>query len=131
MLIDSMTKASVVINTLNRADYLSNAIYSIASQSYPKIELIVVNGPSTDATETELDRMEAQGIHFKRVSCPSRNLSESRNIGIANAAGDVVLFIDDDAVAHRDWATRIMRHYSDPDVGAVGGFTFDHTGVQK
>ncbi|AGX88344.1 glycosyltransferase [Candidatus Symbiobacter mobilis] len=124
-----MTNASVVINTFNRADYLPNAIYSIASQSYPNVELIVVNGPSTDATETELDRMEAQGIHFQRFSCPSRNLSESRNIGIANASGDVVLFIDDDAVAHRDWVTRIMRHYADPDVGAVGGFTFDHTGI--
>ena len=122
-------KASIVINTYNRADYLSNAILSITKQSYPSVELIVVNGPSTDGTESVLDRMASKGIQFKRESCASRNLSESRNIGIAAASGDVVFFIDDDAVAHQHWVTRMMRRYADPRVGAVGGFTFDHTGV--
>jgi glycogen synthase len=122
-------KASVVINTYNRADYLRNAIVSIAAQSYAEIELIVVNGPSTDNTEDVLNTLAGDGICIKRANCPNRNLSESRNVGISQASGDVVLFIDDDAVAHREWVGRLMARYSDSSVGAAGGFTFDHTGM--
>ncbi len=124
-----LLKASVIINTYNRAAYLRNAVLSIARQSYPELELVVINGPSTDDTDQVLDAIEAEGIAIKRGRCPKRNLSESRNRGIALAAGDVVLFMDDDAVAHRDWVARLMARYADPSVGAAGGFTFDHTGV--
>jgi glycogen synthase len=122
-------KASVVINTYNRAEYLTNAMVSIAAQSYRELELIVVNGPSTDNTEEILDSVERNGIRFKRAKCLNRNLSESRNVGISVAMGDVVLFIDDDAVAHREWVGRLMATYANSSVGAAGGFTFDHTGV--
>jgi glycogen synthase len=122
-------KASVVINTFNRAGYLANAVHSIGTQSFPDVELIVVNGPSTDDTSSVLGGLRERGYDFKLLNCSSRNLSESRNIGIAAAAGDVVLFIDDDAVAHPRWVERIMRPYLDESVGAVGGFTIDHTGM--
>lgn len=122
-------KASVVINTYNRARYLANAVHSIGTQSFADVELIVVNGPSTDDTTSVLAAMRERGYQFKLLDCASRNLSESRNIGIAAAAGDVVLFIDDDAVAHPRWVERIMRPYLDESVGAVGGFTIDHTGM--
>jgi glycogen synthase len=124
-----MLKASVVINTYNRAEYLTNAMASIAAQSYRELELIVVNGPSTDNTEQRLDAIERNGIRFRRAKCPNRNLSESRNVGVSEATGDVVLFIDDDAVAHRDWVGRLMATYANSSVGAAGGFTFDHTGI--
>ncbi len=122
-------KASVVINTYNRAGYLANAVHSIGTQSFADVELIVVNGPSTDDTTSVLAALRERGYQFKLLDCASRNLSESRNIGIAAAAGDVVLFIDDDAVAHPRWVERIMRPYLDESVGAVGGFTIDHTGM--
>jgi glycosyltransferase involved in cell wall biosynthesis/GT2 family glycosyltransferase len=122
-------KASVVINTYNRAEYLRNAMISIGAQSYREVELIIVNGPSTDNTEEILDGIERNGIGFKRARCPDRNLSQSRNVGISEATGDVMLFMDDDAVAHREWVGRLMATYANSSVGAAGGFTFDHTGV--
>ncbi len=124
-----MLKASVVINTYNRASLLRDAILSVSRQTYPEIEIVVVNGPSTDNTEAVLDALEAGGIKFKRATCPRTNLSQSRNIGIGASSGDVVFFIDDDAVAHREWVSRLMPPYHDHHVGAAGGFTFDHTGV--
>jgi glycosyltransferase involved in cell wall biosynthesis len=128
-LANGLPKASVVINTYNRADYLRNAVVSIAAQSYGEVELVIVNGPSTDHTDEILDEIERDGIRIKRTTCPNRNLSESRNVGISHASGDVVLFIDDDAVAHGEWVGRIMAAYNNSSVGAAGGFTFDHTGV--
>jgi glycogen synthase len=122
-------RASVIINTYNRADYLRNAVVSIAAQSYGQVELIVVNGPSTDHTEEVLDAIQSDGIRITRGKCKNRNLSESRNVGVSMAKGDVVLFIDDDAVAHRDWVARLMAPYAASNAGGAGGFTFDHTGV--
>lgn len=122
-------KASVVINTYNRGPYIGAAIRSIATQSFEDVELVIVNGPSTDNTEEVLDSLAREGYRFKLRSCASRNLSESRNIGIAASAGDVVMFIDDDAIAHPRWVERLMAPYAERDVAAVGGFTIDHTGM--
>jgi glycogen(starch) synthase len=122
-------KASVVINTFNRAEYLESAVTSIARQTWSDVELIVVNGPSTDRTEQVLQQVQASGVRLKYATCATRNLSESRNIGIAQASGHVVLFIDDDAIACPRWVERLMAAYTDTSVGAAGGFTLDHTGM--
>lgn len=121
--------ASVIINTYNRAAYLPNTVRSLAAQTYPDLELIIVNGPSSDNTKDVLREFEKTGLNFTSLDCASRNLSESRNIGISAANGDVIFFIDDDAVAHPSWVERIMRGYSQQNIGAVGGFTIDHTGI--
>jgi glycosyltransferase involved in cell wall biosynthesis/GT2 family glycosyltransferase len=118
---------SVVINTLNRADLLDDAIRSVSQLDYPAYELIVVNGPSTDHTETVIARWAGK---IKQLRCGDANLSISRNVGIAAAAGEIVAFLDDDAVPHSAWLTHLARHYGDRSVGGVGGFTVDNTGVQ-
>lgn len=46
------------------------------------------------------------------------------------AAGDIVAFIDDDSVPEAEWLVDLAKSYGDSRVGAVGGFVYDHTGVQ-
>lgn len=123
---DSPT-VSVVINTLNRANLLDDAIRGVFQLDYPSFELIVVNGPSTDNSEEVL-----QGWHgrIKHLRCDVPNLSVSRNVGIEAAAGDVVAFLDDDAVPHPLWLRYLARSFADPSIGGVGGFTVDNTGVR-
>jgi GT2 family glycosyltransferase len=48
-------------------------------------------------------------------------LSRARNAGLHAAIGDVVAFIDDDAIPHRDWLSRLAEPFRDPEVGAVAG----------
>jgi glycosyltransferase involved in cell wall biosynthesis len=119
-------KASVIINTVNRAELLAECLVSLQQQVFPDFEVVVVNGPSTDGTDAEIGRYSGR---LKVCRCEDMNLSVSRNIGIAASSGDVCAFIDDDAVAHPRWLERIMAPYRDPGVSAVGGFTLDHTGV--
>nr|WP_025029801.1 glycosyltransferase [Nitratireductor aquibiodomus] len=50
--------------------------------------------------------------------------------GIAAASGEIVAFIDDDAVPEPEWLTELVSSYDDPSVGAAGGFVYDNTGTR-
>ena len=117
---------SVIVNTYNRAEVLSSCLTALLHQKYDDFEIIVVNGPSTDRTSDVLYRFKDL---IKIASCSEVNLSISRNIGISCSAGDIVAFIDDDAVAHPEWLARLAVRYADPRIGGVGGYTLDHTGI--
>lgn len=120
-------KISLVINTYNRMHTLPNTLSGLCYLRYPELEVIVVDGPSTDGTSDYLQREWAGKVRI--AHCPEANLSMSRNIGIDHASGEVVAFIDDDGIPEPDWLDELARAYRDPRVGAVGGFVRDHTGV--
>jgi glycogen synthase len=88
-------------------------------------EVIVVNGPSTDNSD-EVIASWLSKIRYAR--CPVANLSVSRNIGICMAQGEIVAFIDDDAIPEPEWLTQLTEPYRDSTVGGTGGFVYDHTG---
>ena len=116
---------SVIINTCNRADYLRNCLLSLRAQKGVDFEVVVVNGPSTDHTKSVCAEFEGQLIYAETEHL---NLSHSRNIGIAQSAGDICAFIDDDAVAQSDWLSQLASGYTSNAVVGVGGYTLDHTG---
>ncbi len=118
---------SVVVNTVNRASTLADALTGLLALDYPEYEIVVVNGPSTDETDRVLERF-SQAIKIGR--CAEHNLSISRNVGIALSAGQIVAFIDDDAVPHPTWLRELAKPYQMDGVGAVGGFTLDRSGVK-
>jgi hypothetical protein len=115
----------VVISTFNRADSLRLILDGLTLLDYPDFEVVVVNGPSTDGTDAVLREWEGR---IKVLSTPERNLSMSRNLGIAGAAGEVVAFIDDDAYPDPDWLDRLAVAYADEEVAGAGGPVYDHTG---
>ncbi|GGJ02210.1 glycosyltransferase [Neoroseomonas lacus] len=123
----AIPSVSIIVNTCDRAAYLRNALLGIAGLRYGPLEVVVVNGPSGDDTAAVLNAWRGR---IKQRDCAERNLSVSRNIGIAAASGDVVAFLDDDAVPHPDWLAHIVQHYRNPNVAAVGGFTVDNTGMR-
>jgi len=120
-------KVSIVINTLNRAGFLPDVLHGLKGLNYDNFEVVVVNGPSTDGSQAILDAFDGP---LKLGTCDVANLSVSRNVGISLAAGEIVCFLDDDAVPHPTWLDHVVKPYEDPDVAAVGGFTIDNTGVR-
>ena len=117
---------SVVINTVDRAESLRVTLDALEQLDHRDFEVVVVNGPSTDATDDVLAEFAGR---IKVGRCPERNLSMSRNVAIALAAGDVVAFIDDDAYPEPDWLDRLAEGYDSVEVAGVGGPVFDHTGA--
>ena len=83
----SVVTFSVVVNTTDRAKSLQTLLLALEQQSYPHFEVIVVVGPTRDDTMALLARYERR---VQVIRCPKRNLSQSRNIGLMAAVGDVV-----------------------------------------
>jgi len=121
-------RISLVINTYNRMHTLPNTLNSLQYLRYPDLEVIVVDGPSTDGTLDYLNASWADKV--KIATCPAANLSMSRNVGIDHATGEVVVFIDDDGIPEPDWLNELSRAYTDRSVGAAGGFVRNHSGVE-
>ena len=120
-----MKTVSVVINTFNRCESLARTLRSLEWLDYPEFEVVVVNGPSTDGTEDLLDGLNGR---IKRARCANCNLSESRNIGIKMASGEIVAFIDDDAYPDPGWLDPLVRAFDWGEVAAAGGPVVGHTG---
>jgi glycosyltransferase involved in cell wall biosynthesis len=104
--------------TLDRWSDLLAAIESLRMQTVPPDEIIVVSDHNADlfarARETwpdlvTLENVEAQG------------LSGARNTGVSVARGDIIAFLDDDAVAEKDWAERMLAVYRETEAYGVGG----------
>src|SRR4051794_34868435 len=119
-------RVSVVICTYNRAAALREVLDALRRQTSQGFEVVVVNGPSVDGTS---ELLAAQAGAVRVVENPERHLSRSRNLGIAAAAGELVAFIDDDAVPEPAWLQELTAPFADDRVGATGGLVLDNTGV--
>jgi glycogen synthase len=122
---ESPRTVSIIINTDGRADSLKVTLNSLRYLNYPVFEVCVVYGPTLDGTR---ELLNAKAAELKVAHCPVRNLSVSRNIGMAMASGEILAFLDDDSIPEPEWLG-IVKQFDDPEVGASGGFLYDHTGV--
>ncbi|MCZ7673016.1 MAG: glycosyltransferase family 2 protein [Chloroflexi bacterium] len=97
---------SLVVNTVDRAKSLHILLRALEQQAYPHFELIVVVGPTQDDT---LNVLATYNDRVQILRCSTANLSQSRNIGLLAARGDIVAYIDDDAVPSYHWLTQLNR----------------------
>ncbi len=117
---------SVVVNTVDRAAALATLLAALEHQSYPNFEVIVVVGPTQDDT---LAVLAPYAERLRVLHCPHANLSESRNIGLWAARGEIVAFIDDDAVPSYHWLAQIVDTFAAAeaaghDIAVVGGSVY-------
>ena len=84
-------------------------------------EVIVVDNGSTDSTKDVVSAFnEPQPVSY--VFEPIPGVSRARNAGMTAASGDIIAFLDDDAIAADDWLVFIERAFSkDPRVAIVAG----------
>ena len=111
----------ICVYTEQRWDDILAAVTSVRGQSRPAHEVIVV----VDHNPALLRRLEAElgGAVQLVPNREQRGLSGGKNTGVAAATGDVVAFLDDDAIAERDWLRYLADSYAGDAVAGVGGLT--------
>lgn len=115
------TPVSVVVVSRHRPDYLRNTLRALGFQTDITFELIVVCDPDTAKT---IDTKK-----IKLVALDDANISKARNLGITQAAGEIVAFIDDDAIPEPTWLSRLTAPFANPKVAASGGFVRGRNGI--
>lgn len=118
-------RASVVIVSRDRPDALCLCLAGVARLRRATYEVIVVADPGGCAAVRTLPFAE----DLKLVEFDRANISEARNLGIAQAAGDVVAFVDDDAVPEPRWLDHLLAAFADARVAAAGGFVRGRNGI--
>ena len=119
-------KITAAVCTHNRAGFVSHAIDSLLRQSLPPsdYEIIVVDNGSTDETAALLQRyVEAPGdVTVRSYTAPAVGLSHARNLAVHGATGEVIAFLDDDAIASPNWLQALLDAYAAfPEAWIVGG----------
>jgi glycosyltransferase involved in cell wall biosynthesis len=109
-------KLSVVVVTYNRCRDLQESLNCLLALKKTPYEIIVVDSNSTDCTHDVVKEYPVKFINIKE-----RSMVKARNIGLQHAKGDVVAYVDDDAVVSEDWSEYILEPYGRLDVGGVGG----------
>lgn len=109
---------SVIIVTRNRTTYLKDSLELLKQVDYPNFETIVVDS-STNEETYQLLKTYSTIKYFRYYN--GKNMAISRNIGLLQARGEIVAFIDDDSFVEKDWLKEIVNGFSDDTIGGVGG----------
>jgi GT2 family glycosyltransferase len=140
------TTATVIIATfsLDRWDLLAESVESVKAQTCPPVELIICVDHNDQLLQQCQDRWgerdpavafpilvvpnrfeqskSGAGVHEKAHGTKRRfGAGLNRNTGAELASGDVLVFMDDDAVADPTWLEHLLAPYDDPHTVAVGG----------
>ncbi|MDO8106004.1 glycosyltransferase [Isoptericola sp. b441] len=112
---------TVVVCTLGEDPRLVRTVESVLGQTYPELEVVVVdNRPTTGRVPELLDGIADPRVRIVPES--ARGLSAARNAGVAHARGELIAFTDDDAHADPDWVRRLSAGFACGDqVVAVTG----------
>ncbi len=115
---------AVVIVTRDRPRELRRCLESIAAQSPPPGETIIVAGSDGSCPDEILQPFTA--LQPLVIACHEHNISASRNAGLGASGAELVLFIDDDATARPGWIEAYLGAFSrSPSAWAVGGHAMD------
>lgn len=116
----SAIPVSVIIVSRHRTAALLRCLTGLAQSDHPQFEVIVVADPATCAA--------VRGV-AKLAAFDEANISAARNIGLGLAAGEVVAFIDDDAVPEPSWLSRLTAPFADSLVVSATGFVRGRNGI--
>ncbi|HEY4426827.1 MAG TPA: glycosyltransferase family 2 protein [Solirubrobacteraceae bacterium] len=116
--------ASVIVVCWNAGDVLGRCLDQLLVQRYASFEIIVVDDGSDDDTLEVAERFVGSGRLRIVRSSANRGVAHARNLGVRDARGEIVAFIDADGFAAPDWLARIVEAFDEETIGAVASTVF-------
>lgn len=120
---NSPVQATVVVVTYGRSQQLLECLVSLARQSYKDFETIVVDNGKNEAVHAGLSKYNVRHIRLKK----NYGLSIGRNIGIEYARSDIVIFLDDDALADPNLVKSHVEAHQELNIVGLRGKAFGKT----
>jgi glycosyltransferase AglI len=109
--------ASVVVCVYNGAEILSSCLSSLSKQTYPhdRYEVIIIDDESTnntyDIVETFINSRKNETLKMRLTSIQHGGLSVARNAGIQQSNGEIIAFIDQDAIPSSNWLEELIKPF--------------------
>ncbi len=117
--------ASIVVATYNNRKVLEMTLESLMEQQFGgKYEIIVVNDGSTDGTKSFLDAYAKGKKRLLVFHQPNSGVCRARNRAIENAKYEIVVNMDHDCIADRDWLDKIVKGFDSEKVGVVSSYDY-------
>lgn len=120
---------SIIIATRNRPDMVRKCLKNVYKQDYANFETIVVDASSNNKIKKIILKSFPK-VKYMYFANGKNKRPESKNLGLKNAKGDIVAFIDDDSILQNGWMEACINSYSRSDIGGAGGVITD-TNVPK
>jgi len=102
-------KVSVITPSYNQGHLIEQTILSVLNQNYPDVEMIIVDGKSTDETLTILEKYSER---ISWTSEPDSGQSDAINKGIKRATGDIVCFLNSDDTLEPEALSKVVKFFA-------------------
>ncbi len=115
---------SIIIPMYNAAGFVGRCLESVVQQDYPaeQIEVIVVDGASTDASAAIVQNFIRDNPHVRLLPNPMRRVCHAFNVGIRDSKGDIIIFVGCRGVLEPDFVTSCIRNLREvKEASVVGG----------
>ena len=112
---------SVIIAAFNEEKVIERTVRSVLENGYDDLELVVVDDGSKDRTLSVLHEQFGRDDRVVILTQPNAGKSAALNRGIAQARNNILIALDADTIFRRGTIGKLVRHFSDPRVGAVSG----------
>lgn len=122
---DNIPLISIIVPVYNSGEHLTECINSLISQSYSKIEIILINDGSTDNSEDICKDFTLSDSRVKLISQPNEGVSSARNKGLEYTHGDYIAFVDSDDYVTTDFIQLLYDGIIGFDISICGLYRFN------
>lgn len=108
-----MDKVSVIIPVFNKEPFIKACLTSVLNQTYPKLEVVVIDDGSTDRSYAIAASMRAADQRIMLIKGRHGGVSAARNTGLDRISGQLVVFVDADDELQPDYIEQLVQHADD------------------
>lgn len=112
-------KVSIIVPCYNVENYVEKSILSLMNQTLKEIEVIAIDDGSNDRTPEILDKIAKQYSNLKVIHKKNEGVSIARNIGIKEACGEYIGFLDSDDWVNSDMYEKMYNKAKEEDLDVV------------
>lgn len=111
-----MIKVSIIVPVYNTFRYLEECLDSLVNQTYPNMEIILINDGSTDDSAKIINDYQKKYKNIMVINSSNHGQGYARNLGLKKATGEYITFVDSDDYISLDMISKMVNSIKDSDI---------------